>query len=212
MRSAALTGGRISNDAGRRLDPPGWILGHDQSSPYVKRVDTIRDVSRQREHMWANRQFEDEVSACRLRRLDGVLREWLPKSSPVLEAGCGLGAWVIRLSQLGYDVTGVDNDPIVVERLQSSHPDLDVRLGDIATLPFADGAFGGVMSFGVVEHFPEGWVPVMAETRRVLGRNGILVLTVPMNNAFRRLFAHPVRAAYLHRRFGSSPRCLSTVI
>lgn len=149
--------------------------------------------------MWADRQIQEEVSACRLRELDAVLQTCLPKDAPVLEAGCGLGAWVIHLSGRGYDVTGVDNDPLVVERLQSSHPDLDVRLGDIVALPFADGTFGAVMSFGVVEHFPEGWGPVLAETRRVLERNGILVLTVPMNNTFRRLFAHPVRTAYLHR-------------
>jgi SAM-dependent methyltransferase len=170
----------------------------------VKKIDTVRDLSGQRAHMWASRRIEDEVAACRLRALDQVLQRWLPKDAPVLEAGCGLGGWVIHLARLGYDVVGVDNDPSVIERLNASYPDLKVHAADITHLPHDDGFFAAVMSFGVVEHFSAGWGAPLRETWRVLRPGGILVLTVPMNNAFRRIFAHPVRALYLrlHRARG----------
>ena len=36
--------------------------------------------------------------------------------APVLELGCGSGRLVLALAQAGYDVTGVDNLPAMLER------------------------------------------------------------------------------------------------
>ena len=33
----------------------------------------------------------------------------LPREEPILEGGCGLGAWVIFLEEQGYDIAGIDN-------------------------------------------------------------------------------------------------------
>jgi SAM-dependent methyltransferase len=52
----------------------------------------------------------------------------------VLDAGCGTGRIAARLSELGYDVVGVDVDATMLAQAEAAAPDLDWRLGDLSTL------------------------------------------------------------------------------
>ena len=126
--------------------------------------------------------------------------EYLPKDEPILEAGCGLGAWVIYLGDLGYDIAGIDNDAQVIGRLKEWRPSLNVSAGDIRGLPCETGSLGAVISLGVMEHFEEGCDEAMRETCRVLRPGGLFFFTVPLDNLFRKLVAHPLRALYLRWR------------
>jgi SAM-dependent methyltransferase len=54
--------------------------------------------------------------------------------SRVLDAGCGTGRVAIRLAELGYDVVGVDLDASMLFQAREGAPDLDWRVGDLATL------------------------------------------------------------------------------
>jgi SAM-dependent methyltransferase len=56
-----------------------------------------------------------------------------PRAS-ILDAGCGTGRIAIRLSELGYDVMGVDVDPAMLAQAQAEAPDLDWRLADLSQL------------------------------------------------------------------------------
>lgn len=163
----------------------------------MRKIYTIRDATGQREHMWSSRRIEEEVAACPARAIAKVFLEYLPKDVPILEAGCGLGAWVVYLSERGYDVSGIDNDAHVIERLKEWRPSLRVEVGDIRKLPYGDDELGAVISLGVVEHFEDGCRDAIVEARRVLRPGGLLFFTVPMNNLFRRMFAHPARSLYL---------------
>jgi len=147
--------------------------------------------------MWSARRIEEEVNACPRRSIARYFLDHLPKDAPILEAGCGLGAWVVYLSERGYDIAGIDNDASVIDRLKGWRPTLKVRCGDIRELPYEDGALGAVISLGVMEHFEEGCGDAMRETHRVLRPGGLLFFTVPMENLFRRVFAHPLRTLYL---------------
>jgi SAM-dependent methyltransferase len=55
----------------------------------------------------------------------------------VLDAGCGTGRIAVRLTELGYDVVGVDLDESMLTVARSEAPDLDWRLADLATLDLA---------------------------------------------------------------------------
>lgn len=54
----------------------------------------------------------------------------------VLDAGCGTGRIAVRLSELGYDVVGVDVDATMLAQAQAEAqaPDLDWRLADLSLL------------------------------------------------------------------------------
>jgi SAM-dependent methyltransferase len=166
----------------------------------LRKIFTIRNIDAQREHMWTARRIEEEVAACPRRRIAGYFMEYLPKGEPILEAGCGLGAWVVYLGDLGYDIAGIDNDDQVIGRLKEWRPSLNVSAGDIRGLPYETGSLGAVISLGVMEHFEEGCDEAMRETWRVLRPGGLFFFTVPLNNLFRKLVAHPLRGFYLRWR------------
>lgn len=68
----------------------------------------------------------------------------LPAPARVLDAGCGTGRIAIRLAELGYDVVGVDVDPTMLEVARADAPELEWRLGDLATFdlrPEVEGTF-----------------------------------------------------------------------
>jgi SAM-dependent methyltransferase len=115
----------------------------------------------------------------RLGRLDAPFRRHLPRDAPVLEAGCGRGQYVLALSRLGYDVHGVEYAEETVRAVREVEPSLQVRVGDLRELPFPDGFFGGYISLGVVEHYWGGPAAILAEARRVLRPEGVLLLSVP---------------------------------
>jgi len=166
----------------------------------MKKIFTITDPSRQWDDFWSDRAVDAEVEACSHRHIAKIFLDHLPQNEPILEAGCGLGAWVIFLSERGYDIAGIDSNSGAIARLKEMKPDLKVGTGDIRRLPYGDGTFGAYISLGVMEHFEDGCDEAMAEARRVLKPGGFLFFTVPMENLFRRQIAHPLRRLYLKWR------------
>ncbi|MFW5798540.1 MAG: class I SAM-dependent methyltransferase [Planctomycetota bacterium] len=66
---------------------------------------------------------------------------------------------------------------------------MTIRHGDVRALPFDDGSFDGYWSLGVIEHFQQGYLDILAEARRVLRPGGILFLAAPSMSPLRRLKA-----------------------
>src|SRR5690348_1825323 len=66
----------------------------------------------------------------------------------VLDVGCGDGAVTARVAAAVPDgaVVGVDRAPEMVALARREHPELDVRVADVAALPFRE-AFDVVVSF-----------------------------------------------------------------
>ena len=152
------------------------------------------------ERMWKNRTLEREVRLCEFRELRRHLLDVLGQMGDpfFVEAGCGLGAWVSYLSTHGIRrVVGVDNYAPALEELKRQVPASLVMEADVRDLPFSNDSVDACISLGVVEHFPAGPKPLILEMFRVLRPGGYLFLTVPYYNLFRRLFVHPLRAAFL---------------
>jgi SAM-dependent methyltransferase len=112
-----------------------------------------------------------------------------PGDGAILEGGCGRGQNVAALAHHGYSCVGIDYAEQTVTQLNRLAPELDIRLGDVRQLPFADGHFAGYWSLGVIEHFWEGYDPLAREMRRALRPGGFLFLTFPCMSPLRRLKA-----------------------
>jgi SAM-dependent methyltransferase len=115
---------------------------------------------------------------------------YLPQSGRILEAGCGLGQYVLALRARGYDAEGVEWAGKTVQAVQARYPDLPIRVGDVTHLEVADETYRGYISLGVVEHRQAGPEPFLREAYRVLAPGGVALISVPHFHPLRRLKAH----------------------
>jgi SAM-dependent methyltransferase len=60
-------------------------------------------------------------------------------------------------------------------------------MGDLTALPFPDNYFVGYWSLGVIEHFWEGYQPILAEMQRVLIKGGYVFLSFPYLSPLRKI-------------------------
>jgi len=104
------------------------------------------------------------------------------KDERVLEAGCGMGQWVIYLAELGYKITGLDFSLPTVKMIHKLYPDLDFVYGDVTDFEYPDCTFGAILSWGVMEHFEAGPQKVLSEAYRILKHGGVLFVTVPCDH------------------------------
>lgn len=109
-----------------------------------------------------------------------------PDGARLLEGGCGRGQHVAALARAGYACVGLDSAPQTVASIQRVAPQLDVREGDVRSLPFADASFDGYWSIGVIEHFWDGYASILAEAARVLRPGGYFFLVYPHMSPARR--------------------------
>jgi SAM-dependent methyltransferase len=129
---------------------------------------------------------------------------YLDKEGPILEAGCGLGRFVIFMEQHGFrDVRGIDISPDAVGIVNRIAPNLNVTCGDVSDLPFEDSSIRGLISLGVVEHFEEGPQAALQEFERVMMPGATAIITVPFLNLVRR-FKHAARIYEMGERLKAS--------
>jgi SAM-dependent methyltransferase len=100
-----------------------------------------------------------------------VVAETKPKR--VLDVGCGLGETTERFAkELGADVQAIDLSPRMVELTRARG--INVQVGDVQQLPFADKEFDCVFAGWVLYHVPD-LDRAIAECARVLRPGGRLV-------------------------------------
>lgn len=99
----------------------------------------------------------------------------------LLEVGVGMGADLVRFARAGAVITGVDLTERAVAltkgRLAKEGLSGDVRMANAEALPFADGSFDIVYSWGVLHHTP-GTARAVRECIRVLAPGGRLAVMV----------------------------------
>jgi len=121
--------------------------------------------------------------------IEEVVTQYLPREGRILEAGCGLGQYVIALRARGFDTEGIEWAGMTVEVVKKIYPDLPIRQGDVISLDVPDGYYSGYISLGVVEHRQKGPEPFLVEAHRVLCADGVALVSVPYFNLLRRLKA-----------------------
>jgi SAM-dependent methyltransferase len=135
---------------------------------------------------WERRRDEPEHREL-VERTAGELADVVAPPGPVADLGCGPGAHALALARRGYDVTGVDGSPRMVQvaRARAARDKAGVTFGvhDVsAPLRFADASLGGVLAILVVQHLPRP-AAFIAEIRRCLRPGGYLLITAPARDS-----------------------------
>jgi SAM-dependent methyltransferase len=126
---------------------------------------------------------------------------------PLLDAGCGTGGFLARLAGARPELPamGLEYNPGAAARARakSGRP---VAVGTVNAMPFADAAFGAVVSLDVLCHAAVEPGRALAEMVRVLRPGGLLILNLP---AFDWLHSvHDVRVHNARRFTAGSARAL----
>ena len=106
----------------------------------------------------------------------------------ILESGCGSGRWMAFFERLGHRAFGVDDSAGPLRVARAHDPAMRLARADALACPFKDASFDVVFSSYVAEHFEDGPAALLREIRRLLTPGGLLLLIVPYDNLFRRLF------------------------
>ena len=153
--------------------------------------ENLYDKTRQSwEEIWAQADIEQELQTLKEKRAHDqfdVFPRYLSKEGYILEAGSGLGIVLLHLRSRGYKMIGLYYAENALRAVQRYAPDLIQQVGDVHALPYRDNSLHGYLSFGVLEHFPDGMGPALREANRVLVPDGVIVLTIPYPNVVHRL-------------------------
>lgn len=102
---------------------------------------------------------------------------------PLLDYGCGDGTFLARVHDRFPHAVGAEVDPHLVADASARFADRDgLRFVHTGALPeFDDGSFGVAVCMEVLEHCtPDAVETVVATLRRLLARDGTLVVSVPV--------------------------------
>ena len=136
------------------------------------------------EGVWGGLPEDPEPWAWRRRR--ALLLGEARRGERVLDLGCGAGRFVQALRGAGADPVGVELAEAALERARRNVPGADLRLvAPDGSLPLGHGEVDLVWCSEVLEHVPDT-VAFLTEVRRVLRRDGRLLVTVPDHGRLKR--------------------------
>ena len=98
---------------------------------------------------WEKVSLEDLLAQVPKSEYRPAVDQYMPREGLVLEAGCGLGQWLVYLYSLGVRAHGVDFEVRALRDLKREFLDVLVCTADVVHLPYADASFSACLSFGV---------------------------------------------------------------
>ncbi len=104
----------------------------------------------------------------------------LVSGKKVLDVACGEGYGSYLLSNVAFQVIGLDIDKKTILHAikKYNHSNLSFVRGNVLELPFPDGEFDAVISFETIEHL-ENQDQMLVELKRVMKKDGLLLISTP---------------------------------
>lgn len=105
-----------------------------------------------------------------------------------LDIGCASGFMLSEIAKAfpGPEYIGVDIYDKAIEHAKQTYPNLKFKVSSAETLPFRDATFDLILFYETIEHVEHPEV-CLRELRRVLKKNGTLILTMDSGNWLFRL-------------------------
>ena len=108
--------------------------------------------------------------------LNTLLKYALP-TAKVLDLGCSHGSFVALMAQAGYDATGVEMSPWVVDYGRKTF-EVPIHVGPIEKLDIPEQSLDAIVLMDVLEHLPDP-VTTMSYCLRLLKSDGFLLIQTP---------------------------------
>lgn len=119
-----------------------------------------------------------------------LVDKYLSRKGKVLVIGCGCGREAFALRDKGFEATGIDIQPHMIDRArkiaEARKTSVPFLVMDAGRLDFTDASFDYVLMFGsVLTYIPfrQNRLAALREARRVLKPGGILMLNTPSRNS-----------------------------
>ena len=113
--------------------------------------------------------------------LDLILKGQFEGYNRILDAGCGEGRNLRYFEQNGYDIYGIDTNPMAIKMVQmmyKSVPKDNFLQGTVEELPWKDNFFDAIICTAVLHFAPDriAFYQMIYELIRVLKKKGILFI------------------------------------
>ena len=131
---------------------------------------------------------ENDIS--REKNYSCLLRSFLPSRAKVLDIACGLGVLSVELKRVGLDVKAIDLFGEMIrntkEYFKKNKVKIPINKEDAVSMSFKDNFFDAVCGISIIEHFTKQEIIVdfLPEVRRVLKKNGLLLVHMPIRTPF----------------------------
>ena len=112
-------------------------------------------------------------------------------AGPILDVGCGLGRHLIYLASIGYEVYGIDDSPVAVQKAKENLKKFGLTGSIVESkmwdIPFNDILFAGILAIYVLNHAIQSEIEkaVKAIANRMI-RKGLFLCTLVTMNDYRR--------------------------
>ena len=107
----------------------------------------------------------------------------IKRGDTVLDCGCGLGYFLLKLRDTGATLHGIDVSPESAEFVRK-HITPHVKVGSVESIPYPDNTFDKALFCEVIEHVEDD-ASVLREIRRVLKPGGRVLISTPSLKGFR---------------------------
>ena len=133
---------------------------------------------------WKGLRMIDSISAIKKDENMRWKLKYAPSHGKFLEAGCGVGQYVLYFKKLGFDIRGIDISKETIGKSSKDALELGFgsdlfEMGDLRKLPYESNSLSYYLSMGVVEHFKEGPMDALTEAYRVLKPGGVAYIATP---------------------------------
>lgn len=99
----------------------------------------------------------------------------------ILEIGCGRGALLNALAELGAKVAGIDPDQAALAEARKTAPTAILRQAGAERLPFVDGAMHAAIFANSLHHVPvPGMQGALTEAARIVEPGGDVIVVEPL--------------------------------